>query len=156
IARGLLNELIDRSLVTQQAKREIKNQKQLQMFLDMADKVWLEEELPPLLRQTSSANIHELKKKMSERDESLDDVSEQFRQEFLFRGFLEQKLSPKMRVELPEMREYYNNHLSDYQQPAQVTWREVLIEVDKHNGRVEARQKADQALERLRRGEDFA
>lgn len=156
IARGLLNELIDRSLVNQQARREIKNQKQFKMFLDMADKIWLEEELPPLLRQTSSANIHELKNKMAERDESLDDVREQFRQEFLFRGFMEQKLGPKMKVELPEMREYYNEHLKEFELPAQVTWREVLIEVEKHPSRAEARKKADDALARLRRGEDFA
>jgi peptidyl-prolyl cis-trans isomerase SurA len=156
LAKGILNDLIDRSLVTQQARREIKDQKRFKSFMDMADKVWLDEELPPLLRQTASANIHELAKKLAERDESLDEMREQFRQEFLFRGFIEQKLSPKMKVELPEMREYYNAHLKDFDAPAQVTWREVLVEVEKYPSRAEARKKADDALARVRRGEDFA
>ena len=54
------------------------------------------------------------------------------------------------------MRRYYNEHLKDFDRPAQVTWREVVVEVGKHPSRAEARRKADAALSRLRHGEDFA
>jgi peptidyl-prolyl cis-trans isomerase SurA len=43
----------------------------------------------------------------------------------------------------------------DFDRPAQVTWREVLVEVDKSKSRAEARKKADTLLARIRRGEDF-
>ena len=156
LARTVLNDLIDRSVVIQEAKRELKNPKQLQMFNDVANRIWTEEELPPLLRQTSSTNIYELKEKLSEKGESIEDMRAQFRLEFLSRGYMEQKIGPKLQVSLPEMREYYLAHLDDFALPAQVTWREVLIETDKDKSRTEAKNRADALLDRLRRGEDFA
>ena len=156
LARTVLNDLIDRSVVIQEAKRELKNPKQLKMFNDVANRIWSEEELPPLLRQTSSTNIYELKEKLSEKGESIEDIREQFRLEFLSRGYMEQKIGPKLQVGLPEMREYYLAHLDDFALPAQVTWREVLIETDKSKSRTEAKNRADALLDRLRRGEDFA
>jgi peptidyl-prolyl cis-trans isomerase SurA len=156
LAKSVLNDLVDRSIVLQEAKRELKDPKRLQMFTEIADQTWTEHELPPLLRQTASANIHELKQKLSERGESVDEIKEQFRKEFLTRGYLEQKLSPKMRVSLPEMQAYYIEHLRDFDRPAQVNWREVLVEVSKYRTRAHARAKVDTLLGRLRRGEDFA
>jgi peptidyl-prolyl cis-trans isomerase SurA len=63
-----------------------------------------------------------------------------------------------MTVELPapEMRNYYNEHLKDFERPAMLTWREVVVEVGKYPSRAEARRKAEAVLDRLRRGEDFA
>ncbi|MFO0908475.1 MAG: peptidyl-prolyl cis-trans isomerase [Isosphaeraceae bacterium] len=156
LAKSVLDELVDRTIVTQEARRLIKDPKQLQMFTKQADKMWLEEELPPLLRQTSSANIYELKQKLAERDESLDEIREAFRQEFLFRGFLEFKIGPRLRVDLPEMIDYYREHLRDFNQPAMITWREIVVEVAKHNDRATARRRADLLLSRLARGEDLA
>jgi parvulin-like peptidyl-prolyl isomerase len=100
--------------------------------------------------------VYELKQKLAERDESLDEIRESFRKEFLFRGFLEHKIGPKLKVELPEMREYYAAHLNDFDRPAQLSWREVIVEVQKQPSRVAARAKADAVLARLRRGEGFA
>ena len=156
LARTVLNDLIDRSVVIQEAKRELKNPKQLKMFNDVANRIWTEDELPPLLRQTASTNIYELKEKLSEKGESIEDMREQFRLEFLSRGYMEQKIGPKLQVGLPEMREYYLAHLDDFALPAQVTWREVLIETDKSRSRSEAKNRAVALLDQLRRGEDFA
>jgi len=155
LARMVLNDLVDRTVVLQEAKHQLKDPKKYKQFMDMADGVWVEQELPPMLRQSSTMNIHELKQKMTERGESLDEIREQFRLEFLSRGYLEQKLGPKMQVGLLEMRKYYADHQKEYDRPAQVTWREILIEVDKHKSRAEARRKADAVLARLRRGDDF-
>jgi hypothetical protein len=66
------------------------------------------------------------------------------------------KVGPKMTVSLPEMREYYLEHLHDFDQPAQIVWREVVVDFDKFKSRTEARAKADVLLGRLLRGEDFA
>ena len=156
LAKGVLNDMVDRALVLQDAKRAIKNPKQMKMFMDMADKVWTDEELPPLLRKYAVSNIYELKQKLTENNDSIEQLREAYRQDFLFRGFIDQKLGPKMKVELPEMIDYYNKHLNDFDQAAQITWREVVIEVSAHPGRAEAKKKADAALARLRRGDDFA
>ncbi len=156
LIRQVLGDMIDRSLVIQEARRDLKDPKKYQQFMGMADKIFFEEEVPPLLRQNNVGDVNELKKKLSERGESLDDLREQFRLEFLSRGYMEQKLGAKMKVELREMREYYMAHLHDFDLPAQVTWREVLVEVHKHKSRAEARARADSLLLRLRRGDDFA
>jgi peptidyl-prolyl cis-trans isomerase SurA len=156
LVRSVLDELIDRAVLLQEARRELKKPQQYKMVMDMADKYFDEHELPPLMRRTASTNVHELKAKLKERNESLEEIREQFRREFLSQGFLEQKIGPRLKVGLPEMREYYQAHVHDFDRPAQVTWREVLIEVDRSKSRTEARARADALLARLRRGEDFA
>ena len=45
---------------------------------------------------------------------------------------------------------------TNFDLPAQITWRELVVEVAKNKGRAEAKKKADALLEKLRRGEDFA
>ena len=153
---NVLNDLIDRSLILQEAKRDLKDPKKYKMFMDVADKVWMDEELPPLLRKHAASNIHELKEKLDERGDSIEETRNQYRLEFLSKGYMEQKLGPKMKVELPEMREYYLTHLKKFDQVAQITWREVVVEVGKAASRAAARDKADALLARLRHGEDFA
>ena len=108
------------------------------------------------MRQTATANIYELKEKLSERGESVEDMREQFRQEFLSRGFLEQKIGPKLKVELPEMREYYHAHLKEYDLPAEAHVAGSADQGRQAEARAEAKQLADAILDRLRRGEDFA
>ena len=116
----------------------------------------VEEELPPLKRQMGVENEYKLKDKLAEQGKSLERIREIYRQEFLARGFLEQKLKAKISVTVPEMRDYYNAHLDDYNRHELWTWREVVVELDKHPNRAEARSKAEAVLARLRRGEDFA
>jgi peptidyl-prolyl cis-trans isomerase SurA len=152
----VLDTLIERSTIIQEAKRELKKPEQLKLLYDYADKAWRDEELPPLLRQYAVENEHKLKAKLAEQGKSLDQMRETYRQEFLARGFLEQKLKHKITVTVPEMRDYYNAHIDDFNRPEQWTWREVLIEVDKHPNRAAARRKAEAILDRLRHGEDFA
>ncbi len=102
-------------------------------------------------------NEYELREKLKEEQgTSLDDLHETFRQRFLARSFLEHELGDKMRVSYPEMLKYYNEHIQDFDRPAQVSWREVVVEVAKNPDRVAARRKADAILQRLTRGEDFA
>jgi peptidyl-prolyl cis-trans isomerase SurA len=156
LAKVVLEELVDRAIVMQEARRLIKDPKQLQSFTKQADKLWMDEELPPLLRQYSVTNIYELKQKLTERDESLEEMREAFRQEFLFRGFLEYKIGPKLKVDLPEMFDYYREHVRDFDQPALVTWRELVVEVGKQPDRAAARRRAEALLNRLARGEDLA
>ena len=151
----LLDMLIERSIITQEAKRELKKPEQIKLLYGFADKAWREEELPPLLRQMSVENEFKLKDKLAEQGKSLEQIRDTYRQEFLARGFLEQKLKGRISVTIPEMRDYYNAHIDDFNRHEQWTWREVIVELDKHPTRAAARTKADAVLARLRRGEDF-
>src|SRR6516165_8509937 len=53
VAKSVLAGLIERTLIVQEAKRALKNPKQLDLVNKEADKYWRQEELPPLLRRYS-------------------------------------------------------------------------------------------------------
>jgi len=158
IAQTILAGLIERSLIVQEAKRQLKDKKQMDRIHEAADKYWREEGLPPLLRQYMVENEYQLKEKISESGRSLEALRQNYIQDFIVQIFVHQKLSDKMKVELPEMLKYYNEHINDKenQRRAQIVWRELLVEVGRHPSPADARRKADELLARLKAGEDFA
>ena len=81
-----------------------------------------------------------------------------FRQAFLADQFLHQRLRDRLKVDLPDQKKYYHEHVveHDFDRAAQINWRELVIEVGKYPSRDAARRKADDLLEKLRRGADFA
>lgn len=156
VAYSVLQELVERSIVVQEAKRELKKPEAFKMVMADADKSWRAEELDPLLRRYSATNEYELKQKLKDHGASLDEMRETYCRHHLSQSYMKAKIGPKMTVSLPELREYYLEHLHDFDQPAQIVWREVVVDFDKCKSRTEARAKADALLGRLRRGEDFA
>ncbi len=54
---------------------------------------------------------------------------------------MHQKIKDRLKVELPDMLKYYNDHVynHEFDRPAQITWRELVVEIDKHKSRDEAR-----------------
>jgi hypothetical protein len=158
VAKIVLAGLIERTLICQEAKRVIKNSKQLDQLYKAADKYWHEEELPPLLRRYAVDTELQLRDKLSESGRSLEAMRMSFRQDVLAQEFLNQKLKDYRKVELPEMLKYYSEHLHDkeYDRPAQITWRELVIEKGRYPNPDDARRKAQSLLDRLAKKEDFA
>ncbi|WZO99214.1 peptidyl-prolyl cis-trans isomerase [Isosphaeraceae bacterium EP7] len=156
IGAMILKEMIERNMVLQETKRELKSPKQKEAFKEYARKIWSEEELTPLLAKYKAVDEPELKQKLKEGGKSLDDMYETFRQNLLYQTTLRQKLAGKMKVDLPEMQAYYNAHLASYEQPALITWREVVVDTTKFPDRATAKAKAEALLDRLTKGEDFA
>jgi peptidyl-prolyl cis-trans isomerase SurA len=158
MGKGILLMLIERSLLTQAVKHEVKNPKMIDQLMSYAEKSWTDDELPPLMRKYFAANVYELKEKMAAEHRSLDAIHESFKKDFLAQAFLHKKIGDKLKVELPEMLKYYQEHVNDRenQRPASITWREVLIEKDRYSSPQEARDKALKIVGRLRNGEDFA
>jgi peptidyl-prolyl cis-trans isomerase SurA len=158
MGKGILLMLIERSLLTQEAKRTLKNPKMLDHLMSYAEEAWNKEELPPLLRKYYATNAYELKEKMTADNRSLDAIHESFRQDFLAQAFLQQKIGGRLKVELPEMLKYYQEHVNDpeNQRPATITWREILVETKKYPSPQAAREKAERLADRIRKGEAFA
>jgi parvulin-like peptidyl-prolyl isomerase len=158
LASAILNNLIERSLLVQEAKRQIKNPKQIDKFMEMADRVWREEQLPPLQYRYAVETEQQLREKFKEEDRSLEAMHQNFRQDFLAQSFLHEKLKGRLKIELPDLLKYYNEHVGkhDFDRPAQITWRELVVAVGKSPKRDEALRRAEELLEKLRRGGDFA
>jgi parvulin-like peptidyl-prolyl isomerase len=158
IASGVLNGLIERSLLVQEAKREIKTPAKLDQFMKVADQIWREEHLTPLKARYALDTEQQVRERLAEEGRSLDAMQQGFRQDFLAQSYLIEKLKDRVKVDLNDLLRYYNQHVRDRDndRPAQITWREVVVEVDKSASRDEARRKADALREKLVRGADFA
>jgi peptidyl-prolyl cis-trans isomerase SurA len=158
VARQTLEALIERSMLVQEAKRQIKDPKQIDRLMEVADKAWREEELPLMVRGNHVDNEQQLKDKLAEQGRSLDSIRKAFRQIYLAEAFVHEKLKDKTGVELPDLLKYYSEHVHqhEFDQPAQTTWRELVVDMRKYPGRDEALKKANDLHERLFRGFDFA
>ena len=117
-----------------------------------------EQEIEPLQRKYHVDTEAKVKEKLFEEGRSIEAMRLSNRQTQLSSAYLGSKIRDRIKVELPELLKFYNDHVYEHEfdQPAQVTWREVVVEVAKHKGRAEAKWKADTLLEKLRRGGDFA
>lgn len=155
IAGMMLDRMIDRAILMQEARRKFKDEKRWKSFIDAVERVWKEKELPDLMQQYSVRDEVSLREKLESQGLSLSDKHGAFVQNTMAREFLVMQVREKIRVFPAEMREYYEAHKTDFDRPAQVRWREVAIDVAKHRDRIEARRKAELALGRLRRGEAF-
>jgi len=158
VVKYTLDSLIERSLLVQEAKHAIKDSKQLDKMMAYADKEWRENQLPQLKVRYSVETEQQLKEKLAESGRSLDHMHKTFRQDFLGQGYLQERLKDKLRIELPDLLKYYSDHINDpeFQLPARITWRELVVEINRYPSRQEAQKKASALLEKLRRGEDFA
>ncbi|CAN5787469.1 hypothetical protein BH23PLA1_BH23PLA1_03510 [soil metagenome] len=155
---SVLDWLVDRTLIIQQARREeLKDPKAWENINQAAEKVWEEEMLGPMLKRYQAGDKYELARTLNERGDSLDDMRESFKLDFISRQFLVHKVRPKVYVDLPELRSYYQEHRDheSFQNREKIEWREVVVYPRNHPDASSARSKAEAALARLARGEDF-
>ncbi len=157
LARVILEHLIERTLLVQEAKRVIKDTKHFDQFMEMADKYWREEEMPPMEYQHAVDNEQLLREKLKEQGISLEAMHQTFRQRFIADNFLHSKLKDRVKADLPDLRRYYSEHLEqhDFDRPAQITWHELVVEAGKYPSRDEAWKKANALYEKLSRGANF-
>jgi peptidyl-prolyl cis-trans isomerase SurA len=153
VLRMILDGLVDRTLLVQEARRLIN--KNWDKFRDFIDQSWTEEELPGLMRKYAATNEFELRERLKAHGLSYEEMREDYRLTKIAHEFMIMKIRPLLSVDIPEMRDYYNEHLQEFHRPAQVVWREIAVEVAKHRDRGEARRKAEALLDRLRHGADF-
>ncbi|HZW32112.1 MAG TPA: peptidylprolyl isomerase [Isosphaeraceae bacterium] len=158
LVRQTLDALIDRSLLVQEAKRELKSPQRYDKIMELADRMWREDQLLPMEARYAVDSEQQLRERITAEGRSLDDMHQSFRQDFLAQGYLHDKLKDRTKVELPDLLRYYNEHVQrhEFDHPAQITWRELVVEVGKYPRRDQARQKADSLRAQLRHGADFA
>jgi peptidyl-prolyl cis-trans isomerase SurA len=156
--RQVLTDLIDRSLLVQEAKRHIKDKTMLGKIYEDADRMFREQEIESLQRKYHVDTEAQVKEKLAEDGRSLEAMRLSNRQTQLSGAYLSSKIRDRLKVDLPELLKFYNEHVYEHEfdRPAQVTWRELVVEVAKNKDRADAKKKADALLERLRRGDDFA
>jgi parvulin-like peptidyl-prolyl isomerase len=174
-----LENLINRSLLVQEAKHHMgkaKDTKLLDRFNDESDRIFRQTEIIPLQRQYQVDTEYQLKEKLAAQGRSITQMQQDFRQMFLADQYLHSKLSNKIKVDLPDLLKYYDEHVKkhDFDRPALITWREIVVEpiepkaspntphdstvllTSERSSHEVARREAEALLEKLRKGEDFA
>lgn len=159
VATELLEHLIDRTLLVQEAKRKLlSDDKKLHAFEEFAGARFKEDELPKLLRKYKVATERELSDLLDQKGLTLYDMKQKYLHEALSQEYLRETLKSQLnRPELDAMWAYYQAHLDEFQQSAQVKWREIVVRIDEAPGQREAaRRKAEALLGQVRQGQDFA
>jgi parvulin-like peptidyl-prolyl isomerase len=149
-----LRDLIERQLLIQEAKRNIPDAfvKRLEGAADKEFGKRIESEMRRMEVNTES----ELRRKMLENGESLDQIRDFHRGTFIAQNYLQMQLQPRLEVSREEMVEYYNQHRGDYKIQGGVVWSEILVTFEKCGSREAAKQKASEIVQQLRSGADFA
>ena len=142
--------MIDEKLLLQEARRMIKNPKMCTQFTEQADEYW-RRDLPRLEGECTLTTEHQLRERLKENGRSFDFISQSARQNWMAEAFLHEKLKSRIKVELPELLKYYNEHKSEreYDRPAEISWRDPG-RVKRYPSREEARRKADSLHQALR------
>ncbi|MHB1555953.1 MAG: peptidylprolyl isomerase, partial [Isosphaeraceae bacterium] len=155
--RVRLEEMIDQTLLIQEAKHILKDPKHFDQFTREVDRIWKDHELQQLQNQYHVNNEQKLREKLKEHGQSLDVHYKAFRRAAMAENFLYAKLKNKVKVDLPEVRKYYMEHLRDpkFSRPPTIAWHEIVIETAKCPNRNDARRKIEAIRAELGRGVNF-
>jgi parvulin-like peptidyl-prolyl isomerase len=155
VARMVLSQMIDRMLIIQEAHRMMKSEKQKEALLSQIDRIWNDQQLPPMMKKYKVDTAYELDQLLRKQGRSLDKAKKDFTNDAIAHEFMGMKLGGKTFVSLVEMRRYYNEHLSEFDQPARYTWREIRIPIEKGD-KSAAQAEAQKILKELQQHSDFA
>jgi peptidyl-prolyl cis-trans isomerase SurA len=149
-----LRDLVDRQLLLQEAKRNLPEPmvKRLEAAADKEFGKRIESEMKRMEVNTES----ELRRKLLETGESLDQIREFQRGSFVAQQYLRFQLDTRLQVSREEMVDYYNLHRDEFKQDGGVVWSEILVSTEKSGSREAALAKAQEIVMRLRDGADFA
>ena len=140
---GLLKDLISERLLTQRAER-------LYDMKKMRDSL-----LKNFKEQQKVATDQELEKLLKEEGMTLEDLRRRLVEYNAPRSVIQYEVRDKVSVGDAEVEAYYREHSSELAAPEQVTFREIVF-LAEGRGAEKALDEANQAVVRLRAGEDFA
>lgn len=103
--------------------------------------------------------LEEAKKRKLDQDEEIREKVERYRRRLLTERLYRDVAAERSRVGDEEIEAYYQEHKDRFQQPERIRVRQILILLPANAGaerEAEARKKAEEALAKIKAGEDFA
>lgn len=141
-----LRDLIDQSLLAQRGK-------------DMGISVEPEviKKLDQIRIQNKFASMEDLEKAVSSQGLNWEDFKDNIRKGLLTQRVIGQEVGSHITIGHEEVEKYYNDHKAEYVRPEQVALREIVVTTEgKPDAELpELKKKAEDALKRVRDGEDF-
>ncbi len=145
---------IERKLLVQSLRSTLKPEqiKLLQTHLDRQ----FEEEVDRMKKQLKVETRADVDAKLAEQQTSLETLKTVFINQRMAMEYLVAKSKYDRRIGRRELYDYYLLHESDYSSPALVKWQQIVVLYSKHGGREKSRAIAQEALDELADGADFA
>lgn len=144
-----LAELVERRLLYDVARDEYLGGEQARQLLDQA----AEEELRKFEERVGS--MLKARRVLSQVGLTTEQYKELQIQNLLAAKLLWDKVFSRVHVAPAEARQYYEEHLADFERPRTVVFRQMLFVVVEPGEEQAQRERAEAALARLREGEDF-
>jgi hypothetical protein len=152
--RPVLKQMVEMKLVVNDAKQTIpaaglgKIEGELNREFDKA-------EIPRLMQSYKVNNQHELDEALRKIGSSLDWERRSYFERNLFLGWRQQQVKADEVVPLASVIGYYQEHLPDYEFPAQAKWEEIMVSFDKFPDKAAAYAAIAQMGNQLMQGAPF-
>ena len=146
--RQVRDDLIDEKLLYQEAQKEVDEESEKEV------EATLNSEIDKLVKGIGT--LLQLEKLLKTRGTNIREFKKRKRKQIQIKHFLEKKIGAASRPSPREIQDYYREHVKDYSREKEVQWRQIMIRFDKFKTKEEARCRAEECLERIKKGEDFA
>lgn len=153
-ARRELLGHIQRQLLIQALRSKLKEE-QIAGIEKHLDAQFRDEEQKKMLRVYGVTTPAELDRELRKQGSSLATLRTTYRNQHMSQQYMAMKSMPKSGMDRPDLLEYYQNHLEDYEYPGTVKWQQILLVYQKRASLDETQDLADKIDEELQQGRDF-
>ncbi|MBI3862996.1 MAG: peptidylprolyl isomerase [Planctomycetia bacterium] len=150
-----LQRPIEEELLLQALKTRLKEE-QLKQITTQIDAIFNKDYLPTAMKQAGFETEAEFDRALRQKGSSIEMLRTKNRNRELAQQYIGAKVMPKSGFDRPDLLKYYNEHKEDYAIAAQAKWEQIHLKYAKNGGPDATRKLADQIVERLENGEDFA
>jgi parvulin-like peptidyl-prolyl isomerase len=152
-----LDQIIDREVIMQDVYRKLeKNPKVLEKLTASARKDF-EKQIASMKKRANLKTDQEVKDMLAKQGTTLEGMRRQFERNYISMEYMKSRIFPiTQNIGHQEIKEYYDQHLNEFQIVDSVKWQDVFIAIGpKHRTLADARAFAEELAGRLRKGEDF-
>ncbi len=145
--KDLLRDLIDQQLLIQRAKDQ-----GVSVEADVVKR------LDEVRKQNNLQSLEELEKAVEGEGISWDDYKSQIRNNLLTQEIIRREMGSRIIIPEDDVKKYYDEHQQEFVRPEQVVLGEIFLSTEKKTPEESAviMRKAEDYLNRLKKGEDFA
>lgn len=144
--KDLLRDLIDQSLLVQRAKD-----------LGLSADTDVVKRLDRIRQDMNLATLEDLEKEVQRQGVGFEDFKSNIRNQLLTQMVISREVGQKILITREEVRQYYEQHKAEMNQPEEVHLREILFSTEKKDaaGVAEVEAKAREVLALAKKGQDF-
>jgi PPIC-type PPIASE domain len=153
--RPVLKQMVEMKLVVNDAKQTIPATA-LPKIEGEVNRDFDKTQIPKLMEDYHADNQHDLDEKLRAVGSSLDWERHSFFERNMFMGWRNQQVKEDQQIPLADVLGYYEQHLLDYEYPAQARWEELMVSFDQFPDKAAAYAAIAQMGNRVMQGVPFA